>query len=351
MILVSQLYVNRLQNPGLKWERTESYNVGLDYSIWRDRIGGSIDVYRKSTKDLLMNRALPDVTGFTNVLTNLGEVQNRGLEISINTLNMKREHFSWRSTLNFTMNRNKIVHLYGPTPDYDATGKLIGQSEKDDVANRWFIGHDIDEIWDLKVLGVWQQDEAAEAEKYGVRPGDFKIEDVNKDGTFSNADRQFLGYRNPRSQWTFRNDFAFKNFDFSFMMYANWGQKEEYNQAKNNSGFIDRQNSYKFPYWTPENPINDYARLFSNNGSANFNVYRATSFVRLSTVALSYTLPANLLTRAHIQGLKIYLNVNNLAVYQPDWDFWDAEYRANPPNDRAIVPPPRYYTFGINLTL
>jgi TonB-linked SusC/RagA family outer membrane protein len=351
LILVSQLLVNRLQNPGLRWERTESYNAGLDFSLLKDRIGGSIDVYRKSTKDLLINRTLPNVTGFQNVLTNIGEVQNRGVEISINTLNIKSQTFSWRSTVNMSLNRNKIVHLYGPTPDYDASGKVIGESEKDDVANRWFIGHDIDEIWDLKVLGVWQQDEAAAAAKFGVKPGDFKVEDVNGDGKFSDADRQFLGYRNPRYMWTFRNDFTYKNFDFSFMIYSTWGQREDYNQAKNNGGFIDRQNSYIVPYWTPENPINDFARLFSSNGSANFSVYRSTSFIRLSTLALGYTLPPRLLSRAKIQGLKIYMNVNNVAVYQPEWQYWDAEFRVNPPTDRSIIPPPRYFTFGLNLTL
>jgi hypothetical protein len=241
--------------------------------------------------------------------------------------------------------------LYGPTPDYDASGKVIGQSEKDDIANRWFIGHDIDEIWDLKVLGVWQQNEAAEAKKFGVSPGDFKIEDVNGDGKYSDADRQFVGYRNPRFTWTLRNDFTYKNFDFSFMMYSNWGMQEDFNQAKNNGGFIDRQNSYIYPYWTPENPINDYARLFSSNGSASYSVYRKTSFIRLSTVALAYTIPPRLLTRAKIQGLKVYANVNNLFVYQPEWSYWDAEYRVNPPTDRGIIPPPRYFTFGINLTL
>jgi TonB-linked SusC/RagA family outer membrane protein len=352
VIIVSQLYVNRLQNPNLKWERTRSYDLGLDYSILRDRIGGSIDVYKKSTQDLLVNRALPDVTGFQNVLDNIGEVQNKGIELSINTVNIKRENFSWRSTATFTLNRNKIMHLYGATPDYDATGKLIGQSEKDDVANRWFIGHDIDEIWDLKVLGVWQADEAAQAAKYGVRPGDFKIEDVNGDGKFSDADRQFVGFRNPKFQWSLRNDFTFlKNFDFSFLIYSNWGTREAYDQAKNNGGFIDRQNSYIVPYWTPENPRNDYARLYSSNGNASFSVYRSTSFIRLSTMALAYTLPSKMLSRAKIQSLKIYVNVNNIAVYQPDWSYWDAEYRVNPPSDRSIIPPPRYYTLGVNLTL
>jgi TonB-linked SusC/RagA family outer membrane protein len=352
IVLISQLYVGRLQNPGLKWERTESYNLGLDFSVLRSRIGGSIDVYRKSTKDLLVNRALPDITGFQNVIDNIGEVQNKGFEISLNSVNIQHRNFSWRSLATFTLNRNEIKHLYGPTPDYDATGKVIGQSEKSDIANRWFLGQDIDRIWDLKILGVWQLNEAAEAAKFGVRPGDFKMQDVNGDGKFSDADRQFLGYRNPRFQWSLRNDFTFlQNFDFSFLIYSNWGMEEEFNQAKNNGGFIDRQNSYKVPYWTPENPINDYARLFSSNGSAAFNAYRQTSFIRLSTVALAYTLPAKILDRAKIQALKIYINVNNAAVYQPEWSWWDAEYRVDPPSNRAIIPPPRSYTLGINLTL
>jgi TonB-linked SusC/RagA family outer membrane protein len=352
IVLVSQLYVGRLQNPGLKWERTESYNLGLDFSMFRNRIGGSIDVYRKSTKDLLVNRALPDITGFQNVIDNIGEVENKGIELTLNSLNIQSQNFSWRSVATFTLNRNQIKHLYGPTPDYDATGKLIGSSEKSDIANRWFLGQDIDRIWDLKILGVWQQSEAAEAKKFGVSPGDFKLEDVNGDGKFSDADRQFLGYRNPRFQWSLRNDFTFlRNFDFSFLIYSNWGMDEEFNQAKNNGGFIDRQNSYIVPYWTPENPINDFARLFSSNGSASFSAYRKTSFIRLSTIALAYTVPADILKRAKIQALKVYVNVNNAAVYQPEWSWWDAEYRVNPPTDRAIIPPPRYYTLGINLTL
>lgn len=352
-LIVSSLAAARLQNPNLRWERTESYNLGLDYSILKDRISGSIDVYRKSTKDLLVTRTIPDLIGFRTVLDNIGEVQNRGVELSVSSLNMKRPDFSWRSTINLSLNRNKIAHLYGPVPTYDASGKYLGDVEKDDISNRWFIGHDIDEIWDLKVLGVWQQNEAAEAAKFKLRPGDFKVEDVDKDGTFSNADRQFLGYRSPRFQWTLRNDFNFfKNLDFSFMLYSSWGQRNDYNQAKNNSGFLDRQNSYILPYWTVDNPTNEYARLFSSNGSADFSVYRKTSFIRLNTVALAYTLPARLVEKAKINSLKIYLNVTNVGVYAPDWTFWDPEFR-NRDSDGNISTaiPPRIYSLGINLIL
>lgn len=352
MVLVSQLYVNRLQNPNLKWEKTTSYNLGLDFSFMKNRLGGSVDLYKKETRDLLILRALPDVTGFINVWDNLGQVDNKGIEVSLNSTNINARNFIWRSTLNFSLNRNKIVHLYGAVNVLDSAGKVIGSVERDDVANRWFIGHDINEIWDLKVLGVWQQNELAEAAKYGVRPGDFKIEDVNRDGKFSDADRQFIGHANPRFQWTLRNEFTFyKNFDFSFMLYSSWGMKASDNNSKNNSGFIDRQNSYRFPYWTVENPTNDYARLFSSNGSASFSVYRNSSFIRLNTVALGYKISPELAQRLHLESFKVYANVTNLGLYAPDWNFWDPEFR-NRDNANVITTaiPPRIYSLGINVT-
>ncbi|MBE7179157.1 MAG: SusC/RagA family TonB-linked outer membrane protein, partial [Mucilaginibacter polytrichastri] len=251
------------------------------------------------------------------------------------------------------LNRNRIKHLYGPTNDLDASGRVIGQSEKDDPANRWFIGRDLNVVWDQKVLGVWQQSEAAEAAKYGVAPGDFKVEDVNGDGRYTDADRQFLGYTTPRFQWSFRNEFnLFQNFDLSFLIYSNWGQMASYNQAKNNSGFPNRQNAYVLPYWTPENPINDYARLFSSNGGASFSVYRKTSFIRLQNIALSYNLPSSLVSKAHFKSIKVYANITNVGVYAPDWDFWDPEYRNRDSNGAiSTAISPRYYTFGLNLTL
>ncbi len=353
IIPVAQLYVDRQANPLLKWEKTEALNLGLDFSVLNNRLSGSFDVYKKQTKDLLINRALPDASGFTNVLSNLGQVDNKGMEIAINTTNIAGKNFSWRTTALFALNRNKIVHLYGPVDVIDpATGKVTGQIEKDDVGNKRFIGHDINSIWDQKVLGIWQTSEAADAAKYGVFPGDFKVEDVNGDSKYSDADRQFLGSRSPKFTWTLRNEFTIlKNFDFSFMLYSSWGAKTDFNQAKNNSGFQDRQNSYKFPYWTADNPINDFGRLFSSNGSASYSVYRKANFIRLNTIALGYTLPKELVQRAHLESLKIYANVTNAGIYQPDWTFWDIEYR-NRDNNNAISTaiPPRIYSLGLNLT-
>lgn len=346
VVLVSQLYMDRMPNPNLKWEKAESYNLGLDFSMLNDRLSGSVEVYNKVTKDLLILRTVGDPTGYNVMMDNLGEIQNKGFEISLNSININANNgFRWRSNANFTLNRNRIVHLYGEVDIKDADGKVIGRTEKDDVTNRLFIGRDMDEIWDMKILGIWQQSEAAEAAKFGVKPGDFKLQDTDGDGKLSDKDKIFQGFRSPRFQWTLRNDFSYRNFEFSFMLYSNWGQKERYNIAKNNSGFIDRQNSYTTPYWTPENPINDHARLFSNNGSINFDVYRKASFIRLSTIALAYTVPPKMINRWGMSSFKLYANISNAAMFQPDWRFWDAEYAYTANN-----PPARNYTLGLNVS-
>ena len=347
---VTQLYVNRMSNANLKWERTTSFNIGLDFSVLKNRLDGTVDVYKKSTGDLLVRRSLPNVTGFSNVMANLGEVQNKGIEIALNSRNMESKNFSWRSALIVTANRNKIIHLYGPVNELDDNGNIIGKTEPDDPSNGWFIGRDIEVVWDYKVLGVWQEEEKDAAAKYGVKPGDFKIEDVDKNGNYTDADKQFLGFRSPRIRWTLRNEFTiYKNIDFSFMIYSNWGHLRTFNWAKNAPNgstdpgniFPDKSSYYKLPYWTPENRINDYAANNSGSGGAVYNVYRKASFIRLNNIALSYKLPKSIVQKAYIENLRINFTVSNAAVFAPDWGLWDPQNTG---------PTPRNYTLGLNVT-
>lgn len=344
--IVTELFVNRMSNANLSWEETTAYNIGLDLNILYNRISGSIDLYSKSTHNLLVRRSLPNITGFTSVMDNLGEISNKGLELRLNTINVEHKNISWNSLLNFSVNRNKIIHLYGPVNILNDDGNVIGQHEPDDPSNGWFIGHAIDEIWDLKVLGVWQENEKDEANKYGVRPGDFKLEDVDGDNLYTDEDRQFLGYRSPKFQWSLRNEFnIYKNIDFSFMLYSNWGQMKTFNWAKNSydgtGNFPERSSNYQFPYWTPENQINDFAANNSSSGGATYNIYRDASFIRLRNIVIAYNFPEKLVNRAHLENLKLSFNINNVAFYAPTWEFWDPENNG---------PTPRTFTLGINLT-
>lgn len=324
---------SKMQNQNLQWEQTKSFNLGLDFSVLKDRITGALDFFSKKTNNLLVKQTLPNVTGYAYVYSNIAEIKNKGMDLSLTSRNITDGKIKWNSNFNFSFSRNKIVSLALPT---------------DDPGNGWFIGKDIDVIWNYKILGVWQENEMAEAAKYtkgAIKPGDFKLEDVNGDYEYSDADKQFLGYKSPRFIFALRNEFnIFDNFDFSFQLLSNWGQKKEYNSAKNQPGSVgfSRQNSYVLPYWTPENPLNDYARLNSGTSGTSFNVFHDNSFIRLNSVALAYTIPKNLISKLRVKNAKIYANVNNAAVYSRDWNYWDPENNG---------PTPRYYTLGLNVSL
>ncbi|MGK6350336.1 SusC/RagA family TonB-linked outer membrane protein [Parapedobacter sp. DT-150] len=337
----SQLWISRMQNPDFRWERNTSYNLGLDFALFNNRLDGSLEFYQMVSTDLLVLRSLPNVTGFDNRMDNLGEVRNRGFEVTLNSLNIERENFSWRSTALFQLNRNAIQHIYR---NYGPDGR-----ERDDVQNRWFIGQPIDAIWDWKALEVYQLGQEEQAARYGLRPGDYHLEDVDDDGLYTNADRQFLGFSEPRFRWSFRNEFQFlQNFSASISMYSLWGHQSAFNWVKSRNSFPDRTNSYVFPYWTPENQSTEWARINSNEGSATgFNVYRKRSFIRVDNISLAYTVPNTFLSRYRVQGLRLYVNVRNAALWAPDWEFWDPEWHP----DQSAGPTPRFFNFGVDLTL
>lgn len=341
VIQASQLWVNRMQNKNLRWERNTSLNLGIDFGLFNNTLDGSIEVYKMNSTDLLVERSLPSVIAFDWVMDNLGEVQNKGFELTLNSNNISRENFTWRTNFNFQVNRNKILHVYR---NMDQNGK-----ELDDISNKWFIGQPIDVIWDWNPMGIWQQGQEEEAKKYGVAPGDYRLEDLNGDGKLDIADKKFLGFTEPRFRWSIRNEFRFfKNFDASFMAYSLWGHQSEFNWLKSRNGFPDRMNSYRNPYWTPENPSNEWARISSNEGSTTgFNLYRKRSFIRLDNVSLAYSVPKTFINKYKIENLRLYANVRNAAVFSPQWMLWDPEWDP----EVGAGPTPRYFTIGIDLTL
>ena len=336
------IYVNTMANNNLRWERTESYNLGLDFSLFNDIIGGSLEVYSGTTKDLLVERSLPSITGFANVTANLGKLRNKGLELTLNANIFKQDNFEWSASSTFSMNRRKIVTLYGDMENVlDNEGNVIGEKESDDPTNGWFIGQDPDRIWAYERLGVWQLGEEEQAAIYGCKPGDFKYKDQNGDGVMNTEDKVFQGYKTPRYRWSMRNDFTIhKNFTVSFTMYSYFGHYGAFNEAANyNGGSPYKFSSYDLPRWTKDNPTNDYARISSYNAGTN---WVKKSFLRLDNVSVSYNLPKSFLRKFAIQNMRLTLTARNVAVLSPHWTFWD-------PENGSLSP--RSFNLGINFTL
>ena len=341
------VYNSSLANPNLVWEKTQSVNVGMDVSFLKNRLDVSMEYYDMTTTDLLMNRLLPEITGFKNITSNLGKLGNRGFEMTVNTINTEQSNFSWRSSLVFSFNRNKIKRLFGDYKEETVDGKKV-QTELPDYTNEWFPGQALDRIWNYDVTGIFQTAEKDAAAVYKLQPGDFKATDVDGNGKYEAlADKMFIGYRQPRFRIGLRNEFTFfKNFSASIFLRSELGHKAAFDEGLRNGGAdtYDRRNTNDFPYWTPENSINDYARLNTNTNvfGGGIKIYKPLSFVRIQDVSLAYNLPSSISERLKLSSLRIFASARNLYSFDK-WPGWDPE--------SVTVAMPRNFTVGFNLSL
>ncbi len=354
------LGVDRLANPNLQWEKTSSFNVGLDFGFFEDRLSGSIEYYTMKTHDMIMGQRLPAFCGFGSITTNLGEVQNKGIEVTLNSINIMNRNFEWRTSLGFSYNKNEIKHLYYEYEDVlDAAGNVIGSKEMDDKTNGWFIGQPIGVIWDYRVDGIWQANEIEEAKRHGQVPGDPKVANVyteddivNADGSitpvYNDNDKVFLGKTAPPVHWSFRNDFTImKNIDFSFTFYAYMGHKSlsGYYLNNDNSGSMItyQMNTFEKEYWTPDNASNKYARLNATGpvGATGAQRLHNRSFIRLDNISIGYIFPKAWISKLDIQNVKVYGSIRNVFTWKKDWEYGDPET-----GNLAT----RTFNLGINLT-
>lgn len=355
------LMMDRLANPDLRWEKTSAYNVGLDFGFLNNRIYGSIDWYYKSTKDMIMGMRLPNFSGFSTITTNIGQVDNTGVEISINTLNVATQNFEWTTNFAFSYNKNTIKHINYEMEDVlDENGHLIGQKEMDDQNNKWFIGHAIGTIWNYETDGIWQVSEASEAAKYGQRPGDPKVKNnytaddiINEDGTrtavYNDKDKKFLGTERPPIYLSMRNDFnLWKDFSIGFAFYGYFGHKSldtAYLNDDNGGDMLTHcMNTYYKEYWTVENPSDTYGRIGAKGPAGATAPARLLnrSFLRLSDLTFGYTIPTKWTEKAAISKLRVTFGIKNICtIHSGKWVYGDPE------NSGLGV---RSFNFGINAT-
>ncbi len=341
--LIVGLTNTTMANPDLKWEGTESFNIGADLTAFEGRLTATVDVYKGTTEDLLLDRRLPEIMGYESVVANLGKLSNRGVNFSATATVMSKPAFDWRTGVVFSLNRNRIDRLWGDFIEETVDGQVV-RREAPDYANDWFPGEAIDRVWDYRLLGIWQVEEAEEALKYGLRPGEYKAEDVNGDDRYVQFDdKQFIGYRQPRYALGWRNDFTlYKQFDVNMFIRADLGHigaREDFNHP--NSNTYDRANTYAIPYWTEENRSTKYPRLNVNYRiyEGDINLYERRSFVRLQDLSIGYRLPSALLTRAKVSQMRVFVSARNLLTVT-SWSGWDPESG----ND----PMPRIFSLGVN---
>ncbi|RIH63700.1 SusC/RagA family TonB-linked outer membrane protein [Mariniphaga sediminis] len=342
-----QMGVNtsRLANNNLRWEETESLNIGIDMGLFDNRFDLSLDVYSMSTTDLLVERSLPKITGFENITTNIGQLENKGFELTLVSKNINTSNFTWKSIFTYAMNRNKVAELFGDKGEYVLEGKTQ-EGEMPDITNKWFPGKALDVIWDYDIIGIWQLGEEEEASKYNLKPGDFKaknLDDVEKYEALQ--DKTFIGYKEPRHSMGLMNEFTlFKNISASVFLRADLGHLREFAYSVRGWSMFDRQNSNNYPYWTFENKSNEYPRL--NNNLASFGggimPYKPTSFFRVQDISVSYNLVNTISKIKYLKSCDIFLSARNILTIT-NWPGWDPESG----ND----PMPRIYSVGINFTL
>ncbi|GAB3577513.1 SusC/RagA family TonB-linked outer membrane protein [Hymenobacter daeguensis] len=310
-----------IPNPDLGWEYTTTTNVGLDFGFLDNRITGSVEVYQQRTSDLLLPYALPTTSGYSQVLINAGQTQNRGIELSLTTANVRSANpggFEWSTDWNFTVNREKVLDLNSYNPD---------GTPRDDVGNQRFIGQPLYVIYDYKKLGIWQTSEADLARKYGSKPGQIKVEDVNNDGKIDASDRQVIGSRQPKFEAGLTNRFKFKGFDMTIVALTRVGATvvDPYSFGPSyyatNTG---RRNQLNFDYWTPTNPSNEYPQPDQSTRPNEWPTYGSTlgyhsgTFIKVRSIDLGYTIPAAWAKSAFMSSARIYVQVQNPYIWAAD---------------------------------
>lgn len=313
------LATNTIPNPNLKWETTKSFNFALDFDLFNNRLDGVIDLYNSKTNDLLVQRSLAGFTGFEDVWTNLGEIQNKGIEVSINSTNIKTGDFVWESGITFSMNRNKIISLYGEDADGDGI-------EDDDIDAGWFLGESIGAIYGYKPGDIYQTDNTDIPT--GFQPGDFEIIDTDGEDGITPEDRIVYGNSNPNYRWGLSNTFTYKNLSLFVFINSIQGGNNWYlgdnNTLNPNAFFPGRINMVDIPYWTPENQSNTYPRI-NYDPTFDHRFDQDRSFVRLQDITIAYDFSKLAAVKKFgFTNLRVYASGKNLATWTK-WQGYDPE--------------------------
>ncbi|WP_321518101.1 TonB-dependent receptor [uncultured Bacteroides sp.] len=363
---VANGYGYTMTNANLTWEKTTEFNFGFDFGLLKNRINGSVDIYNKDSKDLLMKMDTPYELGSNtgSIVNNVGKVNNKGIEVQLNTLNVQTKSWRWETNFSFARNINKIEELN------DAKEDLVG--------NSWFIGHPIDVVYGYKYTGICTREEAqAYAKDVNMKTkffeGEMKIFDKDGNGTINADDKMIIGHCAPTWTGSIASNLSYKNLDFSISIYASQGGKVyssfmneflDYGQRgmmRMNMDFYipegapilgedgkiayqDKTHYGKYPF--PTNGTNGKGGgAYWSGGSQNFV---DNSFVKVKNITVGYTFPKKWMSKIHVSNLRIYANILNPFVFT-NYEGFDPEWASANIGDGTNGVSSRTYQFGVNL--
>ena len=352
---------SQLANSKLRWEKTAQYDAGLDLGLADNRITLVFDAYYKKTSDLLLSIPVPLSSGYSLSLQNIGSVQNKGIELGLNTDNLKGA-FTWKTSVVYSLNRNKVLNLGNTQTSFfpSVPNSTLGLLQPEIIQ----VGLPLGTFYGYKTAGIFQS--AADIAQYptldtkaNTKPGDRRYVDTNNDGRITAADKTNLGSVQPKFTGSLTNSFAYKGFDLVVFLQGSYGNKiynalrqqlEITNLAQNAWGDIANR-------WTPTNPSNSVPRA-SNSPVAQMSdrYIENGSYLRLKNIVLGYTFSNDFLAKARIKQLRVYISAQNLATwtkytgYDPEVNSFEQNSIAQGIDYGAY---PNYKTFlvGLNVTL
>ena len=367
------LYMLQIANRKLRWETTYQTNIGLDFALWRNRLNGSVDIYDKDTRDLLLYADVPPSLGFTQVQQNIGSISNRGLEITLNAtvLPGTRGSLKWTSSFNIAFNRNKVTALS------DGQESRTAGVRYPSIPDLYIckVGHPLSEMYGYVYDGVYQYSDFDEVspgvyrlkdnvpdntnDRANIRPGDPKLRDINGDGRLTTEDRTIIGHGLPVHTGGFTNNFEWRGFDLSIFLQWSYGNDViNYNRVllENLQGRHLNQLATAANHWRPDTPT-DYLWA-PGRGLNNLHTSREVedaSFLRLKNIQLGYTFPAKWLRGTRLASVRAYLSAQNVATltgysgYDPEVSTRNSAMTRG--FDYSAYPKAQSFTFGVKIEL
>lgn len=316
-----------MENNNLKWETTEQWNVGLDFSVFESRIKFTADWYIKNTRDLLLQATLPASSAYTSAMLNIGSMQNQGCEFTLELVPIQKKNFTWNMNFNIALNRNKVTAL---TNDQYSLFRSVSWDQKFNSQDAYItqVGKPSGMMYGFIYEGTYKEEDfngtylkdeipsLTTVTRTDIKPGDPKYRDINKDGVVDDNDRTIIGCGQPLHTGGFGNTFNFYGFDVNIFFSWSYGNDIlNANRLYFESGLSKHTNqfsSYK-NRWTPNNNRSDIPRVVANGMTVySSRVVEDGSFLRLRNFTVGYTLPRKVLRKMHFDTMRVYVSGDNL---------------------------------------